>query len=342
MAFPVAYLSRPGVVLPAARLSNDDVVQRIRARYGGSEQDWPRVEAGIRTVFERCNSQYRHIEEDAGVRVGDFAAQAARACLDTNGVAATAVDLVVYGGIAREYFEPATAMEVAAKVGVREPVHAFDVTSACAGLLEAVQIGCAYLAMNPRIETVLVAAGELTRQFLGYDVQSPAELETKVAGLTIGNAAAAWLVRREPFANGCARILDMNTFSLPSQWGLCQAPIDGTFTSHSHELFKLNSHVPGEIQRLLARVGWTVADVDHFVFHQPSDHMVSKVLRDLGDGADQAVRIHHLYGNTSSTTVAVAMNHLLAEREVRGGDRLVFCSAAAGFSMVTAVAEWVA
>jgi 3-oxoacyl-[acyl-carrier-protein] synthase III len=252
------------------------------------------------------------------------------------------VDLVIYGGIAREYFEPATAMEVAAKVGVAEPVHAFDVTSACVGLLEAVQIGCAYLAMNERLRTVLVASGELTRQFLSYDVQSPDELVTKVAGLTIGNAAAAWLLRRTPFSGGSVRLLTTNNFSLVSHWGLCQAPIGGTFTSFSHELFKLNVHVPGEIVRVLDRLGWKVADVDHFVCHQPSDHMVSKVLADMGADPEKAVRVHHLYGNTASTTVPVAMHELLKTRPVRSGDKMVLTAAAAGFSMVTAVGEWVA
>mgnify|MGYP001066252687 CR=1 FL=1 len=40
-------------------------------------------------------------------------------------VGARKLDLLIYGGIAREYFEPATAMEIASKLGTG-PIHAFD------------------------------------------------------------------------------------------------------------------------------------------------------------------------------------------------------------------------
>ena len=342
MGFPEAYLSRPAVVFPEQRLDNEELVRRIRERYRGAPEQWPIIEAGVRTVFRHCNSQYRYIEADETVRVADFAARAARDCLAANGVAPDEVDVVIYGGIAREYFEPATAMEVAAKVGVGEPVHAFDVTSACSGLLEAVHIGCAYLAMKEQVDTVLVASGELTRKFLSYDIQSPDELITKVAGLTIGNAAAAWLLRRKPFPGGSVRLLAADNYSLVSNWGLCHAPIDGTFSSFSHDLFKLNVHVPAALARVLGSVGWQLGDVKHFVCHQPSDHMVSKVMADMGIDPERAVRIHHLYGNTASTTVPIAMHQLLKERQVLGGDKMVLTVAAAGFSVVTALGEWVA
>jgi 3-oxoacyl-[acyl-carrier-protein] synthase III len=339
MSFPEVYLSRPAVVLPEQRLSNDEVLRRIREAYRGSAEDWTIIEAGVRTVFARCNSQYRHIEADQTLRVGDFAAEAARSCLESNGVAPSDVDMVIYGGIAREYFEPATAMEVAAKAGI-ETVHAFDVTSACVGQLEGVQIACAYLALHPHINTVLVASAELTRGFLSYDIQEPSELVHKLAGLTIGNAAAAFLVRRTPFDGGCIRLLAASNFSRPGHWGLCQAPIDGSFTSYSHELFKLNVYIPDVVNALLAGLGWTVPDVDHFVVHQPSDHIVVKVLTDMGAEPDRAVRTHHLYGNTASTTVALALNHLLETLPVRGGEKMVLTSAAAGFSLVTMAGVW--
>ncbi len=340
MTFPAVHLSRPAVRLPDDRLDNAEVLRRIREGYRGDPELWPMIEAGVGVVFEKCNSQYRYIESDQSIDPGEYAAQAGRACLEENGVEASELDLLIYGGIARVYFEPATAMEVAAKLGVEE-IHAFDVTSACVGQLEAIQIACAYLNMYPHMNTALVASGELTRGFLGYDIQSPEELLTKAAGLTIGNAGAAWLLRREPFEGGCTRLLAMDNYSLPQNWGLCQAPIDGTFTSKSRELFALNVHVPPNLRRVIEAHGWTPDDVDHFVFHQPSEHMVKKVLNGLEVDPAKGILTHHLYGNTSSTTVALTMHELLKKARVKGGDKLCFASAAAGFSLVSALGEWV-
>ena len=341
MAFPEVYLSPPGVALPADRLDNDEVIRRIKQNYRGEESGWPMIEAGIRRVFEVSNSKYRYLESDTTVRVADFALRAVTEALDKAGMTAQDVDLIINGSIAREYFEPATAMEVAGKLG-RDEVHAFDVTSACVGQMEGIQIAASYLNMYDDYRAAIICSGELTRSFLAYDIQSPQELIYKVAGLTIGNAATAWLLRRTPFDGGCLRLKAMHNYSLPTNWHLCSTPIDGSFTSFSQELFKLNVHAAPEIARVLASVGWKAEEVDHFVLHQPSQSVVDKVLSDLGVDSGMAVRTYHNYANTASTTVAIAMRETLRERDVKPGDKMVLSSAAAGFSMVTAVGEWVA
>ena len=329
----------PAIHLPGQRLHNDDVVAEVRRRYRGSDDRWPLIEAGVRSVFERCGSRYRHLEQDPEVRVGEVAARAAAACLEQRGVDASQLDLVINASIAREYFEPATAMEVAARIGA-EQVHAFDLTSACVGQLEAIQVAAGLFALHPHYRHALVVSGELTRQFLCYDVQSPEELERKVTGLTIGNAAAAWLLSRQPLAGGGARLLELDSAALPAHWELCQAPIDGTFSSAARELLELTVHVAPAVRRVLARAGWSVDQVDHFVAHQPSEQMIHRVLRDLGADPRMSVSSHALYGNTSSTSVALNMHQLLQQRGVDHGDRLIFSSAAAGFSVVTIAGVW--
>lgn len=335
-----AYLSRPAVALPAHKMDNAEVISRVKASFKGSASAWGLVHAGLIRVFEQCGSEHRYIELDPTVGVAEYAARAASRCLRAHGMAPADVDLVIYAGIAREYFEPATAMEVAARLGATT-AHAFDVTSACAGQLEAICIARAFLSTQPHLRTVLICSGELTRSFLSFEIQSLLELKTKAAGMTIGNAAAAWLLRREPWEDGCAELVEMQSMSRPEHWQLCRAPIDGPFTSNSHELFKLAREVPPELRRVLGLADWQVEDVDHFVFHQPSNLMVRKVIVDLGADPDKAVLTHHLYGNTASTSVALAMHHLLETRAVGHGERLVLSTAGAGFSMVTALGQWV-
>jgi 3-oxoacyl-[acyl-carrier-protein] synthase-3 len=334
-------MSKPGVVLPSERIGNDELLRIIRSNYKGPAKDLRFIEGVAARTLRQCGSQYRYIEPDPSVRVADYASRAAQACLDANGVSADEIDLLINGGIAREYFEPATAMEIAAKLGIEE-IHAFDVTSACAGQLEAIHIACSYLNMHDHMDTALVCSAELTREFLCYEIQSIEELGYKLAGLTIGNAASAWLIRRESFSSGCIRMLAMRNYSLPQYWHLCQAPINGTFFASAGELFKLNVHVAPELGRMLECVGWSPEDVDHFVFHQPSEKMIKRVLLDLVADPQKAVYCHHLFGNTSSTTVALAMHQLLQERELEAGQKLILSTAASGFTMVTAAGEWMA
>ena len=170
--FPEVFLSRPAVVLPPERLDNDEVLRRVRAGYTGPADRWPIIENTIRRVFQACNTQVRYLEPDPTVRVADYASRAGAACLEASGVAAAELDLVINSSIAREYFEPATAMEVAARLGV-ESVHAFDVTSACVGQLEGIHVACGHLAIHPGHRTALVASAELTRQFLATRSRPP-------------------------------------------------------------------------------------------------------------------------------------------------------------------------
>src|SRR5262245_19640203 len=97
--------------------------------------------------------------------LADYGVAAAKQCLEVNDVSLDEVDLIICGGIARHYFEPATAMEIAAKLGVKR-THAFDVTAACVGHLEAIQTAAAYLALHENYRTALVCTSELSAHFL--------------------------------------------------------------------------------------------------------------------------------------------------------------------------------
>lgn len=336
---PRLYLSRPATLLPETAVDNEAVLARIRASFRGPEQDWEPIEGAIRHVFDRCNTKTRYLESDDTVSPGAFAARAARACLSENAVAAEDVDLVIYGGIARDAFEPATAAEVAGRLGTGG-VLALDVTCACAGLIEAVHTAAGYFALNPRIRTALVCAGEITRDRVGYDIQSIEDVATGVAGLTIGNAAAAALITRARLPGGGARLIGLLHKTLPEHWALCRAPVDGHFTSNAKELFALSVHAAPELRRLLDEAGWAPEDVDHYAFHQPSESALERVLTELGATPRAGAHTHALFGNTASTAWALALDHRLRDGVVEPGDKIMIASAAAGFTIVGATAVW--
>lgn len=334
------YLSKPGVSFPETRVDNAEIIRRVRSQFAGSEEDWTTVESAILHVFGLCKTDQRFLDPNDDASVGEYAVAAARHCLEVNKASLDEVDLVICGGIARQYFEPATAMEVAAKLGLKQ-THAFDVTAACVGHLEAIQTAAAYLNLHSTYRTALVCTAELSTHFLSYDIQSVKDLYQKSAGLTIGNAAACMLLRRDPWPLGGVRLRGIDTFTAPSHWHLCQVPINGTFVSSSVELMRLGKLIPPLLKRNIEAVGWKPEEVDYFVFHQPSDVIIRKILEDLGVDPARGVYTHPLYGNTASASVGVTFNHLLEERGVKAGDKIVLGSAAAGFSVVIATGEWV-
>jgi 3-oxoacyl-[acyl-carrier-protein] synthase-3 len=298
------------------------------------------VEAGVRWVFDRCSTQLRYFEGDDTASPGEWASRAAAACLAENDVAAGDIDLLIYGGIARDCFEPATAAEIGGRLGAT-PAIAFDVTCACAGLIEAMHVAAGYFALHDDIQTALICSGEITRDRITYDLQTPEDVMLGVAGLTLGNAAAALLITREALPKGGARLEAITHKSLPEHWELCKAPVDGVFMSHSKELFALSVHVVPLLRELLEQVGWTPQEIDHYAFHQPSQAVLERIFSDLDAKPNAGIFTHSLYGNTASTAWALALDHRLGEGGVANGDKILIGSAAAGFTMVAAAAEWV-
>lgn len=339
MTLPSLYFSRPATVLPDTAMDNDEVLTLVRDSFSGPASDWDAIEQTIRYVFDRCNTKTRYLDQSTTLSPGEFASQAATACLEQNGVAASDLDLVVYGGIARDNFEPATAAEVAGRIGAK-PLHATDVTCACAGLIEAMHTVAGYFALHPEMKTALICAGELTRDRITYDMGSLQDVAHFAAGLTLGNAAAALLVSREPLAGGSARLEGIFHKTLCEHYGLCKTPVDGHFTSKSKELFALSVHVPPEVRAMLSEIGWSSEEVDHYAFHQPSEAVLERVLTALGARPQAGIHTHSLFGNTASTAWALALGYRLKSGTVEPGDKIVLASAAAGFTIVGAAAVW--
>lgn len=334
------HLSRPGVAFPEHRVDNAETIRRVRERFKGSSDEFAPLAAAIEHVLGLCRTQVRYIEPTITPdSVAQYALKAIHNCLEENAVTLDEVDLVICGSIARHYFEPATAMEVSAKLGLKK-THAFDVTAACVGHLEAIQTAAAYLMLHPEYRTALVFTSELSGRFLSYDIQSVRDLQMKTAGLTIGNAAGCVLLRRTAFPRGGIKLQAINTFTAPDHWHLCQVPIDGTLVSSSVELMRLGKYIPPFVSERLAALGMTPDEVDHYVFHQPSEIMVRKILEDIGVDPAKGVYTHALYGNTASASVAVTYRHLLQERTLPPGAKLVLGSAAAGYSMVMVTGTW--
>ena len=145
-----------------AKISNDDVKARVAACFTGDEAQWPLIELGMELIFGASQSANRHKDQDPDARHAERAAAVAWDCLETHGLTPEEVDLVLYAGIGRDYLEPATAMEVAARLGI-ERAQGMDVLSACAGQLMAVMTACALMRADEGIRAGLVCSAKIGR-----------------------------------------------------------------------------------------------------------------------------------------------------------------------------------
>lgn len=334
------YLSRPGLFLPETKLTNEEVLERVHDRYQGPAAQWPLVESGVNLIFKACQSAERFKEQDPAVRIGTLAVRASRACLSMHGVLPEDLHAVIYGGIGRDYLEPATAMEVAGKLGI-EQARILDVVGACTGQLLAILTACGLFHMYDEMQTALICGAELARDPIVYDIQSYEEVPSLGAGVTIGDGASAWLLSRQPLSGGSLRILAAETLALPQHWQLSQTPLNGRFSAQSSEFLRIGGEVVQPFHRLWQKLGWPLASIAQFLVHQPGHALHQKLLSDLGIPAERALNVHALYGNTGSVSVATAAHEYFKREPPRPGTRIALLGSGAGLNCCVIAGEWV-
>src|SRR3954469_22615108 len=137
-----------------------------------------------------------------GVSFVDGAATAAAKAISESGVDPAAIGLMVNPSVSRRYLEPATAVAVHDAVGLPTSCQNFDVTNACLGFVNGIEIAAAMIDAG-MVEYALVVDGEDARDVQEATLRrlsSPDVTAKDVLGqfatLTLGSGAAAMVLAR--------------------------------------------------------------------------------------------------------------------------------------------------
>src|SRR5438046_5062944 len=132
-----------GSYVPEKILTNTDLEKLV-----DTSDEWITTRTGIKE---------RHL---AGTNefTSDMAASAARRALESGGITAEQVDLIIVATITPDMMFPATACLVQHKIGARRAA-AFDIEAACSGFIYGLEIGQQFI-MSRTYDTVLVVGAE--------------------------------------------------------------------------------------------------------------------------------------------------------------------------------------
>src|SRR5262249_16522090 len=169
---------------------------------------------------------------DAGYPVSQGAVAAARHALGVSEVRPDQVDALIYAGVCRELFEPATACRVAAEIGVGPDAAVHGLSNACLGVLSGM-VDIANRIELGQIKSGLVVACETAREI--NDIAIERMLESKkielfgssLATLTGGSGAIAVLLTDGSFSsNKGRRLVGGAVQAAPQFHGLCRWGIE--------------------------------------------------------------------------------------------------------------------
>jgi 3-oxoacyl-[acyl-carrier-protein] synthase-3 len=299
------------------------------------------VETSDEWIRERTGIGERHFAADGEV-TSDLAAAAARIALETAGIAAEHLDLIVCATLSPDTPIPATAVWVQRKLGIGAP--AFDVNAACAGFSFAMSTGTAFIESG-QAETVLVIGAEVLSRVLDFG--------DRTTCILFGDGAGAVVLRRSEAPGVLGSVLGSDGRAAE----ILIIPAGGTRRPASHETVEARDHsirmpkgrevfkravveMSNACRELLEKSGYTPDDVNVLIPHQANARIMIAVAERLGIGLDRSVVDVETVGNTSAASIPIALDRAWRAGRVHEGDLVLLTSFGAGLAWGANLIRW--
>lgn len=326
------------------------------------------IEEMMATTWDQLGIPRGQIEQLTGVRerrwwnegtsISEMAAKAAQKALHRAGIDIGSVDRLIYTGVCREGFEPATACAVAHHLGAGENIELHDLSNACLGSMDAVVLAQDAF-RSRRHEVTLVVSCESAREIVEiacHQLQKHPQMDlfTKsLATWTGGSGAAALLLVSSDVSDHGPKLLG-SAQGTDSRWHqLCRWGVKthDTLTDPASREEFMETDAIGVLQhgvalglqtwdRFLTELNWHSSDVDRTICHQVGSAHRLEILPSLGISPDQDFITFPFLGNIG--TVSIPMTAALAaERGVLlPGNKVAFLGIGSGLVCRMLAWEW--
>lgn len=269
-----------------------------------------------------------------------------KACSQSN-IAPSQLDAVIYCSIHRGVAEPASASIVSRRLGIK-PKHAFDILDACMGWCSALETCDLYFSAG-KWNTALIISSEFPNEPDGalipgcYSILNTTELETKIAGLTMGEAAVATVLSNEKSPKW-----EFFRQEEPQHAYLCAVPLSehNLYSDHDGALARNGEHVFSAESRELATHGFrhSVENLSRYVKrHGAPDaiipHSVSQIFPIKAAGklglAQKVFTTFSEFGNLATASVPVSLDAGIRRKIIKEDDSIVGWIGSAGMKFST-------
>lgn len=272
----------------------------------------------------------------------DLCERAARLALERAGTNAADLDLIVLSTDTPEYVSPSTAAVLQHRLGAKR-AGTFDINTACAGFVTALDIGAKYIRADDRYRNVLVLGGYAMSKYLNMT-------DKKTVTLFADGAGAVLLRAEENDGQRGFLASELRTMGEYSTWmgiygGGAHRPVTpDVLARHEHQLQfvrkfpkELNPETWADMaQKLCDRIGATPQDVQHYFITQININSIWETLDRLGVPRERATTIMHRYGYTGSACIPMAFNEAWEQGRVKAGDLCLFIGSGGGLAFASA------
>lgn len=313
-----------GSALPAQRVSNAELAERV-----DTSDEW---------IVERTGIRFRHLA-GPDETTGTLAADAARAALESAGIEASSIDLIVLATATPDQTFPATATRVQHALGILDCVS-FDVAAVCSGFLYAVQVADSMLRAGVHRRALVIGAETFSR-ILDWEDRTTCVLFGDGAGAIVLEAqdtdgdAPQGILATKLHADGRYNDL-LYVDGGPSTTGTV-----GKLRMKGREVFRhAVVNLASVMQESLAAAGLQPGDVDWVVPHQANARILDATARKLDLAPEKVIVTVDRHANTSAASVPLALDAAVRDGRIQRGDLLVLEAMGGGFTWGAAVVRF--
>ncbi len=276
----------------------------------------------------------------------DLCMHAANQALARAGVPATAVNLIIVATDTPDYFSPATANVVQHKIGAVN-AGVFDVNSACAGWVTAMDTAARFIATDEEIEYVLVIGAYGMSRFVDYTDHYTCTLFADGAGAVLVGAGdePGFLAGRRMARGDYYDALGIYTGAVASP----ETPAEAN-NGRPHVQFVRKfpatfnaENWPPLIESTAAKAGLALDEIDYYLFTQLNLNTIKMIMEIIEQPLEKTHWVMDKWGYTGSACIPMALDDALEQgKGPRPGDNVLFIASGGGIAMSCSVWRWTA
>jgi 3-oxoacyl-[acyl-carrier-protein] synthase-3 len=307
-----------GSYLPPRRVTNADLTAELAAKGVETSDEWIVARTGIRA---------RHFAAP-DVTSSDLALHACKHALESAGVAASEIDLIIMATSTPDMVFPSAACILQNKLGIAG-CPAFDLQAVCSGFVYALTVADSMIRSGAASKALVVGA-EVFSRILDFNDRTTCVLFGDGAGAVVLEACdQPGILAADLHADG----KHVGILCVPGTVSGGQVLGDPFLKMDGQAVFKLAVGVLEEAARAaLAKAGRTDADIDWLIPHQANIRIMQGTAKKLKMPLEKLVVTVDEHGNTSAASIPLALDAAVRSGKIRRGDTLMLEGVGGGFT----------
>lgn len=292
---------------------------------------------------ERRNIHQRYFMDDSQT-TSDLAIEAAKKALMKANLKPTDIDLIIVATDTPDYISPSTAAVVQYKLGAVNS-GVFDLNTACAGFVTALDVAHKYIVADTSYSHILVIGAYGMSRYLNWDDYKIASMFADGAGAVVVSPTevAPGVMATKLYADG--QYYDyMGVYA----GGVAQ-PITHERIEKKEHLLNFAKKIPTETNaihwprlthNLLDRIGKKTSDIDHFFLTQLNIDTINSALDSLNIERNKSHNVMDKFGYTGSACIPMAIADAADHKKLKKGDLVFMLGSGGGMSMASLAMTW--